>query len=193
MEEADELDGNRNLKSMIPEPTANVHEASWTGPFSVINTTTATAMRTCRLISRGWTKGIWQDVYLVIVQCQRCRTSTYCGHPRIREPILTMAARLAEEGNPVTDPHANFFQFRKDIAYATVCNKRIIFGEALLKALSRCGVVRVSRDLVNQIFMGNRGRKYTVIREEFFTKSGDRFAYRVAKTTGMSSTKTTSR
>ena len=85
LEEADELDGNHNLKSMIPEPTANVHEASWTGPFSVINTTTSTAMRPFRLISRGWTNGIWQDVYLV--QCQRDvgQVSTSCGHPRIRE------------------------------------------------------------------------------------------------------------
>ena len=67
-------------------------------------------------------------------------------------------------------------------------NKRIVFGKTLLKALSRCGVVRVSRDLVNQIFMGKRGRKYPVIREEFFldhtTNSGDRFAYRVAKDYG---------
>ena len=36
-----------------------------------------------------------------------------------RTQILTMAARLAEEGNPVTDPHAKFVQFRKDI---TLCN-----------------------------------------------------------------------
>jgi hypothetical protein len=35
-----------------------------------------------------------------------------------RTQILTMAARLAEEGNPVTDPHANFVQFRKDIRWA---------------------------------------------------------------------------
>ena len=118
LEEADELDGNHNLKSMIPEPTANVHEASWTGPFSVINTTTATAMRTCRLISRGWTKGLARRVSCAVPT--RCRTSKYFLWPpeNQRTQILTMAARLAEEGNPVTDPHANFAQFRKDIRWA---------------------------------------------------------------------------
>ena len=114
-----------------------------------------------------------------------------------RTQILTMAARLAEEGNPVTDPHANFVQFRKDITYAMMGNKRIIFGKTLLKALSRCGVVRVSHDLVNQIFMGKRGRKYPVIREEFFldhTPTVETGLHTESpKTTGMSSKKTTSR
>lgn len=112
-----------------------------------------------------------------------------------REQILTMAARiknfitkLAEEGNPVTNPHMNLVQFLKDITRAMVGNKRVPFGEALLKAISHYGIVRVPSDRVTQIFMGKRGRQYTVIREEFRLEGSDggddRFAYRVSKDYG---------
>ena len=120
LEEADELDGNHNLKSMIPEPTANVHEASWTGPFSVINNYNVNGDET---LPTDFTR--MDKRYMARrVSCAvptRCRTSKYFLWPpeNQRTQILTMAARLAEEGNPVTDPHANFVQFRKDI---TLCN-----------------------------------------------------------------------
>ena len=89
---------------------------------------------------------------------------------------------MAEEGHKVEDPRDNFVQFlMKDITYAMVGNKRIPHGEILLKAISHFGMVRVPRDRVTQIFMGKRGRQYTVIREEFLLDGGDggheRFAY----------------
>ena len=37
------------------------------------------------------------------------------------------------------------------------------YGEILLKALSHFGLVRVPRERVTQIFMGKRGRQYTVL------------------------------
>jgi hypothetical protein len=79
----------------------------------------------------------------------------------------------------------NFVQFLKDITYAMVSNKRIPFGEALLKAISHYSVVRVPRDRMTQILMGKRGKQYMVIREEFYLESNDgghdRFAYRVSR------------
>eukprot|EP00435_Cladocopium_sp_Y103_P033438 s2403_g8.t1 len=93
--------------------------------------------------------------------------------------------KLGRDGNPVTDPHVNFLQFLKDITNATVGNKLVLFGEALLKALSHFGMVRVPRDRVGQIFQGKRGRQYVVIREEFhMNECGSRFAYRVSKDYG---------
>lgn len=66
-----------------------------------------------------------------------------------------------------------------------VGNKRSPYVEILLKAISHLGMVRVPRDRVTQIFMGKRGRQYTVIREEFLLEGDngrhERFAYRVAK------------
>ena len=121
-----------------------------------------------------------------------------------RRTIVKMAARikaffaiLGENNHTITNPQNNFVQFFKDITYAMVGNKRCEHGEVLLKALSHFGTVRVPRDRVKQIFTGRRGRQYTVIREEFRLEgeSGarERYAYRVSKTTGTSSTRTTSK
>eukprot|EP00435_Cladocopium_sp_Y103_P010033 s6233_g2.t1 len=109
-----------------------------------------------------------------------------------RSQIIQMAARTKNlinkhdrDGNPVNDPHVKFLQFFKDITNATVGNKLVLFGEALLKALSHFGMVRVPRDRVGQIFQGKRGRQYVVIREEFHMNDcGSRFAYRVSKDYG---------
>lgn len=37
--------------------------------------------------------------------------------------IKNFTTRLAEEVNPITDPHANFVQFLKDIAYDSLYGK----------------------------------------------------------------------
>lgn len=91
----------------------------------------------------------------------------------------------------ITDPCRGIFvQFLKDITYAMVGNKRIPYGEILLKAVSHFGLVRVPRDRVTQIFMGKRGKQYTVIREEFMLEGAiavnhrERFGYRVSKDYG---------
>ena len=102
--------------------------------------------------------------------------------------IKTFTVKMSEEGSKIADPQENFVQFLKDITYAMVGNKRSPYGEILLKPISHLGMVRVPRDRVTQIFMGKRGRQYTVIREEFLLEGDngrhERFAYRVAKDYG---------
>ena len=98
-----------------------------------------------------------------------------------RQTITKMAARIpeSERSTSITDPQGNFAQFLKDITYAMVGNKRIPYGEILLKAVSHFGLVRVPRDRVTQIFMGKRGKLRTIA-----VNHRERFGYRVSKDYG---------
>ena len=114
----------------------------------------------------------------------------FMGRRAIREAYSDEARHFVKgmEALKIPFDHALPGQFLKDTTYAMVGNKRIPYGEILMKALSHFGMVSVPRDRATQVFMGKRGRQYTVIREEFQLEGNDgsheRFGYRVSKDYG---------
>eukprot|EP00435_Cladocopium_sp_Y103_P013077 s1955_g3.t1 len=184
-------------QSIIPEATANSREH-----WFYVNVGNDNTIVCCEHYNGRWDELLPTD--FMIIDKNYGKTCVICSANEIssqyhlwpplnqRSQIIQMAARtknlinkLGRDGNPVTDPQVDFLQFLKDITNATVGNKLVPFGEALLKALSHFGMVRVPRDRVGQIFQGKRGRQYVVIREEFhMSDCGSRFAYRVSKDYG---------
>ena len=189
-----------NVKTMVPEPSANMNDM-----WFYVNHGVDRSILCDRHYNGNDDEVMPHDIMKVsygygktciVCSANEMSDKYYLWPPEWqRQSIVKMAARIktftvkmSEEGSKIADPQENFVQFLKDITYAMVGNKRSPYGEILLKPISHLGMVRVPRDRVTQIFMGKRGRQYTVIREEFLLEGDngrhERFAYRVAKDYG---------